>query len=55
MFNVYDSVEKKNISQFGWKIRCNADRVAQSKNVRQCGINEIEKPENERRFIVKEY
>lgn len=52
-FYVYDTKEKKTIGN-GATLRCNAERFCQSMNVRQCGIDEIDKPAMERRFVIRE-
>lgn len=54
MFRIYDTKEKKFVGNYGNKLRCNADRVAQSMNIRQCGIDECDKKPEDRRFVVRE-
>lgn len=54
MFNVYDTEEKRYIARLGWETRRNAARVAKARNIQDCGMEEIRKPESERRYIVKE-
>ena len=53
MFYIYDTKEKKTITK-PQVMRCNAQRVAQYINIKRCGIDEIDKPEDKRRFIIKE-
>ncbi|MCI5919349.1 MAG: hypothetical protein MRZ75_08520 [Roseburia sp.] len=52
-FYVYDTKEKRTCGH-GNEIRCNAERKAQRANIMNCGIEETERPEEERRFIVVE-
>jgi len=54
MFYIYDTKEKRTATRTGWSIRCNAERVCQAMNIKYEGIEEINKPERERRFIIKE-
>lgn len=54
MFNILDTKTNNYISTFGWLYKCNANKIAQSKNVKVCGIEEIDKPKDKRRFIVVE-
>lgn len=53
MFYIYDTKEKKSVTR-PQTIRCNAERVAQSMNIKRCGIDEVDKPENKRRFVIRE-
>ena len=52
-FYVYDTKEKKTVTN-GAQYRCNAERTCQAFNIKNEGVEETEKPANERRFIVKE-
>lgn len=54
MFYIYDTKEKRTATQATWSIRVNAIRVCQVMNIKHEGVEETEKPENQRRFIVKE-
>jgi hypothetical protein len=54
MFYIYDTKNKKTATKSGWQIRCNAARVCQAMNIKHEGVEETDKPENERRFIIKE-
>lgn len=53
MFYIYDTKERRTVTKC-MKLRCNAEKIAYSTNIKQCGIDEVEKPQNQRRFIVKE-
>lgn len=53
MFYVYDTKKDKSVAR-GFTIRCNAERIAQRMNIQQCGIDEVDKPEDKRRFVIKE-
>ena len=54
MFYIYDTKEKRTATRTGWSIRCNAERVCQAMNIKHEGIEEVDKPANERRFVIKE-
>ena len=54
MFYIYDTKEKRTATRTGWSIRCNAERVCQAMNIKHEGVEETDKPERERRFIIKE-
>ena len=54
MFNVYDKTTKRYISTMGWVYKSNADVVAHTKNIKECGLEELDKLEYERRYVVKE-
>ena len=53
LFYIIDTLTKKSIGN-GLQMRCNAVRKAQSMNIRACGIEEMDKAENERRYIIRE-
>lgn len=53
MFFIYDSVEKKTIGN-GFNFRQNAKQFCQYLNITKVDIDEIDKPEDKRRFIIKE-
>ena len=52
-FYVYDT-KMKCLCGYGNEIRCNAERKAQRANVTVCGVEETERPKEERRFVVVE-
>lgn len=52
-FYVYDT-KMKCLCGHGNEIRCNAERKAQRANVTVCGVEETERPKEERRFVVAE-
>lgn len=54
MFYIYDTKEKRTATRTPISIRCNAERVCQAMNIKHEGIEETDKPERERRFIIKE-
>lgn len=54
MFYIYDTKEKRTATRTIWSIRCNAERVCQVMNIKYEGVEEADKPANERRFIIKE-
>lgn len=51
MFYLIDTKENKTIGMY--QIKCNADRRCQALNVSKEGIEEIDKQECDRRFIVR--
>lgn len=54
MFWIYDTKEKRTATRTVWSLRCNAERVCQAMNIKNEGVEETDKPANERRFIIKE-
>lgn len=53
MFYIYDRQNKKAVTR-PMQMRCNAQRTCQVMNIKYVGVDETEKPENERRFVIKE-
>ena len=54
MFYIYDTKEKRTATRTPISIRCNAERVCQAMNIKHEGVEEADKPANERRFVIKE-
>lgn len=54
MFWIVDTKTKKTATQYGYTIRCNAERRCQAMNIKACGVEECDKPADERRFVIKE-
>lgn len=54
MYEIIDTKTGKTATAYQWSIRENARRVCQSMNIKRCGLEEIEKPEQQRRYITKE-
>lgn len=54
MFWIYDTKEKRTATRTPISIKCNAERVCQAMNIKHEGVEETNKPANERRFIIKE-
>lgn len=54
MFYIYDTKEKRTATRTPISIRCTAVRVCQAMNIKHEGVEEADKPANERRFIIKE-
>lgn len=54
MFYIYDTKEKRTATKTMWSIRSNAIRVCQALNIKNEGVEETDKPEEARRFIIKE-
>ena len=54
MFYVYDTKHKTTCGR-GCQLYINASRNVQIANIRNCGIEELDKPLEERRFVVKEF
>lgn len=53
MFFIYDSEKRKTIGN-GCNLRQNAKQFCQYLNITKVNIDEIDKPEDKRRFIIKE-
>lgn len=51
MFYLVDTKENKTIGMY--EIKCNADRRCQALNIRNEGLDEVDKPEADRRFVVR--
>lgn len=54
MYEIIDTKTGKTATAYQWSIRENARRVCQSMNIKRCGLEEIEKPEQQRRYVTKE-
>ena len=54
MFWIYDTKEKRTATRTPITIRCTAERVCQAMNIKHEGVEEANKPERERRYIIKE-
>lgn len=53
MFYIYDTKNKKSATK-PMQMMCNAKRICQVMNIKHEGVEETDKPEGERRFVVKE-
>ena len=53
MFYIYDTKAKKSATK-PMQMRSNAARICQVMNIKHDGVEETDKPENQRRFIIKE-
>lgn len=54
MWYIYDKVEKKTVSRHMFELYLNAVRACQAVNIQRVGIEELEKAECDRRYVVKE-
>lgn len=54
MFWIYDTKENRTATRTPISIRCTAVRVCQAMNIKHEGVEETDKPEEARRFIIKE-
>ena len=52
MFYIYDTKNKKSVTR-PMQLRCNAQRTCQVLNIKYEGVDETEKPENDRRFVIR--